>query len=102
MLERNRSAVPVQQQPLPALPMESGLVHRRPEAAAAQRESPPAPGGTYVPHQTAVYPAAVPAFSQAPKQKAVMEADEIRLVAEQVFQVLEKRLSIQKDRRGLR
>jgi hypothetical protein len=99
--ERNRSAVPVPQEPLPALPMDSGLVHRRPEAAA-QRESPPTPGGSYAPHQTAVYPAAVPAFSQAPKQKTVMEADEIRLVAEQVFQVLEKRLSIQKDRRGLR
>lgn len=100
--ERNRSAVPVPQEPLPALPTDSGLVHRRPEAAAAQRESPPAPGGSSTQHQTAVYPAAVPAFSQAPKQKTVMEADEIRLVAEQVFQVLEKRLSIQKDRRGLR
>lgn len=100
--ERNRSAVPVPQEPLPALPMDSGLVHRRPEAAAAQRECPPTRGGSYTQPQTAVYPAAVPAFSQAPKQKTVMEADEIRLVAEQVFQVLEKRLSIQKDRRGLR
>lgn len=99
---RNRSAVPVPQEPLPALPTDCGLVHRRSEAAAALRESHPAPGGANTQHQTAVYPAAVPAFSQAPKQKTVMEADEIRLVAEQVFQVLEKRLSIQKDRRGLR
>lgn len=103
LLRHNRSLsdATAHQELLPAAAVDSGLVHRRPETGRAQRDSRPASGETYTQDKTVTYSAA-PAFQQASKQKTTMGADEIHLVAEQVFQVLEKRLSIQKDRRGLR
>ncbi|MEF2967756.1 hypothetical protein V3851_18145 [Paenibacillus sp. M1] len=79
------------------------LVLRHPEKRAAAAESKPqeasAPewaAAAQGQNHTATAP------GQSAKAKLDIGAEEVKLLAEQVYQVLEKRIGIQKDRRGLR
>jgi hypothetical protein len=85
---------------LPTQAKSAGLVYRRPEPALVEREELHQQAETSPRVRDVSFQADSPSSPQ--KQKTVMGADEIHLLAERVFQVLEKRLSIQKDRRGLR
>ncbi|MEK5492604.1 hypothetical protein MKZ24_18140 [Paenibacillus sp. FSL R7-0297] len=77
----------------------SNLVLRKPEASKAARPEPVQQHLERVhPEQTALLPAQV-YTKTAP---AVMDAAELNQLAERVYQVLEKKMAIRKDRRGLR
>lgn len=80
------------------------LVLRHPEKRAAAAE--PMPQEAYAPEWAAAVqgqnPTAAAAPGQSAKAKLDIGAEEVKLLAEQVYQVLDKRIGIQKDRRGLR
>lgn len=77
----------------------SNLVLRKPEAPKAARPEPVQQHmERRLPEETVLLPSQV--FTKA--APAAMDAAELNLLAERVYQVLEKKLAIRKDRRGLR
>ncbi|MNI63474.1 hypothetical protein D3C73_1188480 [compost metagenome] len=77
------------------------LILRRPEATkAAQNEPGWQRTEPVLQEQAAPHPS--PAFAKAVAPAAVMDTAELNQLAERVYQVLEKKMAIRKDRRGLR
>lgn len=81
----------------------STLIFRRSESKAADAETTQKPQGTQesqLQPREALFQANP--FPKQPNNKSNIGVEELNLLAERVFQVLDKRMSIRKDRRGLR
>lgn len=79
----------------------SGLIHRMQKETAPDLKMIQQAPQAFPPPDREVYASAAPARRQE-KGKQTADVEEINRLAERVYQVLEKRIGIQKDRRGLR
>ncbi|MCM3702377.1 hypothetical protein [Paenibacillus macerans] len=96
---RGQSRPPAE--PADASGPQRSLILRRPESKAAQpKRGQPEPEAA--PYTQAAAAPKMPAAATEPVRSVNLGADEISRLADRVFQVLEKKLAIRNDRRGLR
>ncbi|WP_019910193.1 hypothetical protein [Paenibacillus sp. HW567] len=98
---RRITAAPEQEDSLQLPDRPRSLILRKPEPGAAMASTPEQTHTGDVLREQAVQPPAhFPVQAKAPATK--LDAAELNQLAERVYQVLEKRIAIRKDRRGLR
>ncbi|KWX83727.1 hypothetical protein AMQ83_30705, partial [Paenibacillus riograndensis] len=95
------TAGPEQEEYLQPAGRYSNLILRKPAAPKAARPEPVQQWPEPVPQERAAPPTSQ-SFPKAAAPAAKMDAAELNQLAERVYQVLEKKMAVRKDRRGLR